>query len=112
VVAKDAAKAINYPQVEEAYLAGLLHDVGRLALLAAAPEMYHFNFHAPDGDNLCTVEQRTLQISHAEAGAWLIERWQMDSFIADAVLYHHESAARLESAHPLDPAGADRTRAE
>lgn len=101
VVAKDAAKAINYPLVEEAYLAGLLHDVGRLALLAAAPEMYHFNFHAPDGDNLCTVEQRTLQISHAEAGAWLIERWQMDSFIADAVLYHHESTARLESTHPL-----------
>ncbi|WP_296668462.1 HDOD domain-containing protein [Rhodoferax sp.] len=101
VVAKEAAKAVNYPQVEEAYLAGLLHDVGRLALLAAAPEMYHFNFHAPDGDDLCTVEQRTLQISHAEAGAWLIERWQMDSFIADAVLYHHESAARLASTHQL-----------
>lgn len=101
MVARDAAKAIKYAQLEEAYLAGLLHDVGRLALLAAAPEMYHFNFHTPDGDNLCAVEQRTLQISHAEAGAWLIERWQMDSFIADAVLYHHESAVRLESAHPL-----------
>lgn len=101
VVARDAARIIKYPMVEEAYLAGLLHDVGRLALLAAAPEMYHFNFHAPDGDDLCTVEQRTLQISHAEAGAWLVERWQMDSFVADAVLYHHESAARLESTHPL-----------
>jgi HD-like signal output (HDOD) protein/signal transduction histidine kinase len=101
VVARDIAKAMNYAQTEESYLAGLLHDVGRLALLAAAPDVYHFNFQTPDNDNLCSVEQRTLHISHAEAGAWLIERWQMDSFLADSVLYHHEETARLEGAHPL-----------
>ena len=101
VVARDVARAMGYAQTEEAYLAGLLHDVGRLALLAVAPEVYHFNFHSPDSENLCSVEQRTLQISHSEAGAWLIERWQMDSFLADAVLYHHEDAARLASTHAL-----------
>ena len=101
VVARDIAKAMNYAQVEEAYLAGLLHDVGRLALLAAAPDVYHLSFQAPDSDNLCGVEQRVLQISHAEAGAWLIERWHMDSFMADSVLYHHENSARLETAPPL-----------
>jgi len=101
MVARDIAKAMAYPQVEEAYLAGLLHDVGRLALLAAAPDIYHFNFQTADNSNLCSIEQRTLHISHAEAGAWLIERWQMDSFLADSVLYHHEDSARLEGAHPL-----------
>ena len=101
VVARGIAKLMAYAQIQEAYLAGLLHDVGRLALLAAAPEVYHINFQTPDNENLCAIEQRTLQISHAEAGAWLIERWQMDSFIADSVLYHHEDSARLETAHPL-----------
>lgn len=101
VLAREIAKSIDYSQPEEAYLTGLLHDVGRLALLAAAPNQYVHNFLMPDNAELCAVEQRALQISHSEAGAWLIERWNLDSFMADSVLYHHEDTARLQSAHPL-----------
>jgi HD-like signal output (HDOD) protein/nitrogen-specific signal transduction histidine kinase len=101
VLARDLARHLNYSQPEEAYLAGLLHNVGRLALLATAPKEYSFNFTARDDEDLCAVEQRTLQITHAEAGAWLIERWQLDSFLADSVLYHHEPGERLEGSHPL-----------
>ena len=101
VMAREIAKKMAYPHAEEAYLAGLLHDVGRLALLAAAPNEYGFNFLAQDDASLCAVEQHTLQISHADAGAWLIERWNLDSFMADSILYHHESTMRLETAHPL-----------
>lgn len=101
VIARDIARVLDYPQVEEAYLAGLLHNVGRLALLATAPKEYSYNFTARDDEELCAVEQRTLEITHAEAGAWLIERWNLDSFLADSVLYHHEPVPRLEAAHPL-----------
>ncbi|MRW93354.1 HDOD domain-containing protein [Duganella sp. FT80W] len=101
VIARDVARQMDYPHVEEAYLAGLLHNVGRLALLATAPKEYAFNFTARDDEDLCAVEQRTLQITHSEAGAWLIERWNLDSFLADSVLYHHEPVTRLEAAHPL-----------
>jgi HD-like signal output (HDOD) protein/signal transduction histidine kinase len=100
-IARELARRLDYAQPEEAYLAGLLHNVGRLALLATAPKEYAFNFNARDDEDLCAVEQRTLQITHAEAGAWLIERWQLDSFLADSVLYHHEPSERLEAAHPL-----------
>ena len=101
VMARDIAVKMKHPHVEEAYLAGLLHDVGRLGLMAAAPQEYAVNFHAKDDAKLCWVEQRTLQITHAEAGATIIERWQMDSFLADAVQYHHEPATRVANAHPL-----------
>ena len=102
MIARDAARMLDYVHPEEAYLAGLLHNVGRLALLAAAPKEYAFNFTALDDEDLCAVEQRTLQITHAEAGAWLIERWQLDSFLADAVLYHHEPGDRLVAGEPLE----------
>lgn len=101
VIARDLAKSMQYAQVEEAYLAGLLHDVGRLALLAAAPESYSFEFHSRDDERLCSAELRSVQISHPEAGAWLIERWNLDSFLADSVLYHHEDFNRIVNAHPL-----------
>jgi len=101
VMARAIAEKMRYPHSEEAYLAGLLHDVGRLALLATAPEEYACNFLTLDDETLCAVEQRTLKITHPEAGAWLVARWNLDSFLADSVLYHHEPVARLESAHPL-----------
>lgn len=101
VMAREVAKAIDYAQPEEAYLAGLLHDVGRLALLSAAPNEYVRNFLMQDTPDLCAVEQRFLQISHAEAGAWLIDRWNLDSFMSDSVLYHHEATERLLDSHPL-----------
>lgn len=101
VMARELARHMDYAHPEEAYLAGLLHDVGRLALLAAAPHEYGVNFLARDDQALCAVEQRGLDITHAEAGAWLIERWQFDSFLADSALYHHEEEARISIGHPL-----------
>ncbi len=101
VLARDIAKRMGYANIDEAYLGGLLHDVGRLAILTVAPNDYAQNFHAHDDEILCVVEQRTMQISHPEVGAWLIERWKLDSFLADSVLYHHEPISRIESAHPL-----------
>lgn len=101
VIARELATIMSYPHVEEAYLAGLLHDVGRLMLLSAAPGEYSASFMAPDDESLCFSESSTLGINHSEAGAWLIERWNLDSFMADSVLYHHEPIARLKSAHPL-----------
>ena len=101
VIAREVAKKMSYPHIEEAYLAGLLHDVGRLALLSAAPQEYSSNFIARDDDLLCAIETSSMGITHAEAGSWLIEQWNLDSFLADSVRYHHEPIARLTSAHPL-----------
>ncbi len=101
VKARMLAVKMQYSNPEEAYLAGLLHDVGRLAMLGFSPKEYSQHFHADDCESLCLVEVRTFQASHAEVGALLIEQWKLDSFIADSVLYHHEPAARVEHAHPL-----------
>ena len=101
VKARMLAVRMKYSNPEEAYLAGLLHDVGRLAMLAIAPREYSRHFLAKDSDGLCVVEMRALQASHAEVGAWLIEQWRLDSFISDSVLYHHDPVARVMDAHPL-----------
>jgi putative nucleotidyltransferase with HDIG domain len=101
ITARFVAHKIGYAQAEEAYLGGLLHDIGRLALLAAAPEEYAVNFHTHDNPGLCALEERTLEITHAEAGAWLLERLNLDSFLADSIRYHHDPLQRLVDAHPL-----------
>jgi signal transduction histidine kinase len=42
-----------------------------------------------------------LGATHSEAGAWLLSRANPQSFIADAVLYHHERTDRIQDAFPL-----------
>lgn len=101
ISARTIAARLGYPQIEEAYLAGLLHDIGRLALVSAAPDEYAANFYADDGPALCATEERTLEITHPEAGALLIEELALDSFLADSIRYHHEPLERLQTAHPL-----------
>jgi HD-like signal output (HDOD) protein/signal transduction histidine kinase len=101
ISARLIARKTGYPNLEEAYLGGLLHDVGRLALHAIAPAEYNQLIHCSDTPALCLAEEAALQITHAEAGAWLIERWKLNSFLADSALYHHEEVDALDSAHPL-----------
>lgn len=96
-----AAKA-GYADSEEAYFAGLLHDLGRSILWCRFPQDYpKVAKGVNDEATLLARESRMLGINHAEAGAQVVRAWGMKSFLADALRYHHEPAPRLTSAHPL-----------
>jgi putative nucleotidyltransferase with HDIG domain len=101
LIAKELAQRLDYVPVEEAYLAGLLHDIGRLALLAVAPEHCHSLFASADDQAMCAQEQQRLEMSHAEAGAWLLGRWRLSDKLIESVLLHHEIDSRLTDAHAL-----------
>lgn len=100
-IARDIAKHMEYPLIDEAYLAGLLHDLGRLALLAISPNKYLPYFYKKDDQSLCTLEDENFCISHPEAGAWLVEHWNLNSSLADSILYHHSEHETLRDSSPL-----------
>jgi signal transduction histidine kinase len=102
LVARVLARSLSYPDPEEAYLAGLLHDAGMLVLAALDPAGYpRLATHGRDDEALCRVEQERYGATHAEVGAWLTAQWQLGSFLSDSVLYHHAPAERVAGAHPL-----------
>ncbi|SMF17298.1 HDOD domain-containing protein [Pseudogulbenkiania subflava] len=102
LIARELARRMHYPSLEEAYLGGLVHDIGRLALLATVPEDYQSIFRDyQDGESLCAAEHAAFGLTHVEVGAWMVEKWQLDSFLGDSVLYHHEPFERMVSAPPL-----------
>lgn len=101
VLARALAEQQDSVGTDEAYLTGLLHNVGRLALLAAVPERYTELFGLPDDASLCSQEQQILGTSHAEAGAWLLAHWHLSSAMVDTVLNHHNATAHGKDASPL-----------
>lgn len=101
LIARELAPRLGYEPAEEAYLAGLLHDIGRLALLVAAAQQAQPLFAALDDDSLCAQEQHNLAMSHTEAGAWLLGRWHLSEHLVQSVLRHHEDPRQLGQAHAL-----------
>lgn len=102
VLARALAERQGDVNAEEVYLTGLLHDVGRLALLVAVPERYTELFGLPDDASLCTREHNALGMSHTEAGAWLLEHWHLSGAMAEGALHHHsDDEASLHRTQPL-----------
>lgn len=104
ILARRIADAVAYPNPSEAYLAGLLHDLGKLLLWMAFPGKYVplllKGIRCHNG-RLSFLEQEKLHINHCEAGAWLIEQWGLPLMIADAIRYHHHPVDEVEQALPL-----------
>lgn len=100
-IAKELATKLGAGSAEEAYLAGLLHDIGRLALLVTVPLPSQALFADLDDDTLVPKEQQLLGMSHTEAGAWLLRRWHLSDAVAESVLRHHEAAPDPTGTHAL-----------
>ena len=78
---------------DQAYTAGLMHDVGRLGLLAAFPEQYSELLGAMVGTNadMLAAEQIAFRMDHCEAGKWLAGAWGLPEEFADASSLHHKA---------------------
>jgi putative nucleotidyltransferase with HDIG domain len=79
-------------RAEEAFLAGVLHDVGRLVLASRCPELFAKAFATSNdaGIPLHAAEKTVFGVSHAEVGGYLLGTWGLPLEIVDAVLSHHE----------------------
>lgn len=73
---------------DEAYNAGLFHDLGRLAFVVVEPALC--DQWISGGGELRELERSHFGIDHCEAGAWVIEHWNLPHLFAEVALYHHE----------------------
>jgi HD-like signal output (HDOD) protein len=76
---------------DEAYAAGLVADLGVLALAQVVGEKYVAMYlKHPHGPELVAVEVQSLGFSHADVGARLLERWGLPESVVTAVAGHHD----------------------
>lgn len=89
--ARVVGDVLGRTDTEDLFLAGLLQDIGVLAIDRCAPGFY--SEVAPGAYNheaLCEFERERLGADHAEVGAWLMQKWNMPQRLADAVERSHQ----------------------
>ncbi len=74
-----------------AYIAGLLHDIGKMLLFQYFPE-YHeacVNYASENKVRIVDAEVKLLGIDHGHVGSWLAKRWNIPEDITEAIAQHH-----------------------
>ncbi len=93
VTAKIIAKYRNVDKtlLEEYFVAGLLHDLGKIPLNNKLSTEYVEAISLTDKEHipLYQSESRLLEVNHAEVGKLIIESWKLGKDIEDSVYFHH-----------------------
>ncbi len=76
---------------EEYFVAGLLHDIGKIPLNNRLPKEYVSAISFTDREHtpLYISEDKTLQVNHTEVGKLIIENWALGAGLTDVVSFHH-----------------------
>jgi putative nucleotidyltransferase with HDIG domain len=80
------------PQQDHIYLAGLLHDIGYMAIHhidSAASNALHHQLRLQPRRAVVEIEMQTLGVSHCYVGAQLARQWNLPEEIVTVLGYHH-----------------------
>ncbi len=96
IIAKLLAEHSMDTAPEEAFVAGLLHDIGQLALVVRDPDKFEKIVQNPHtGQTILESERQAWGLDHAQEGYRLLKDWGIHQNILDCVRYHHRDAKEI-----------------
>ena len=85
------AKRQEYTNPDEAYVMGLLHDVGKVVLDQHAKEKFVdvINLVKKGNINFIEAEEQILGFNHGEIGSKVAEKWNLSNELVETIRFHH-----------------------
>ena len=90
VTARAIAEFRNEKNTERFYLAGILHDIGRLVIFKKEPALARDTFYRSKErqENIYLSEQKLMGFNHADVGRELLKAWKLPPRLVEAVGNH------------------------
>ncbi|MCP4572267.1 MAG: HDOD domain-containing protein [bacterium] len=85
---------------EEAFLAGLMHDIGAYVLAAAVPDAYA-EAHVGEEGSILERERNHVGFTHTQIGQGLLQFWQLPDPFGEAARFHHDADKASSGDQPL-----------
>ncbi|MBI5896419.1 MAG: HDOD domain-containing protein [Desulfobacterales bacterium] len=87
---------------ERLFLAGLLHDIGRLVWYRYFPEQAKLvlNMAKSTGLSVYEIEKECMGISHTQIAGYLLRKWKFPDTLVNGIIFHHRP---MRSPEPLEP---------
>ena len=91
ILTREVVSIVQAPNDESDYVAGLVHDVGKIAMAWTFPDHFaEIHRQAETGTrDLVAIEQEVLGIDHGELGALYLEQYQLPELMIKSARYHH-----------------------
>ncbi|MDR1744860.1 MAG: HDOD domain-containing protein [Planctomycetota bacterium] len=99
LASKAAAELIGVSHVgEDAFVGGLLHDIGKVVMDQYQPNIYApiVKYACDKGILLLDAEREVMGLDHALVGGWMTEKWRLPPAIVHMVSDHHLPNATTE----------------
>jgi HD-like signal output (HDOD) protein len=100
-IARLLAAAEGWPKdlTDQAFLAAMLQDIGKLVLAAEMPQQFS-DYERRRPESLIDVEQLEQEIfgaTHAQVGAYLVGLWGLPDPIVEAIAYHESPSGCVDT---------------
>jgi len=92
VASRQISRTFNYPNLDEAYSAGLMHDLGKIVLFQLLPTQYKDVYDQSKDSlfsNIMEIEEEHLGMTHVFAGGHLAELWNLPIPLINSIIHHH-----------------------
>ncbi|MEW6535407.1 MAG: HDOD domain-containing protein [Candidatus Auribacterota bacterium] len=92
VIAKNIGERIRYLEPEALFIAGLIHDIGKVVEINCIPDKMPDVFRTVQEENISMIEaeKKVLEVTHCEIGKVMAEMWDFPQLIEYVVAYHHK----------------------
>ena len=92
VVCNVLARHLGIKDPEEISTAGLIHDIGKVAIKMELPKEYEMITALSQEKNISRLEaeREILGLDHAEVGSWLAKSWNLPNKLVEPIACHHD----------------------
>ena len=92
LICRIISQKLNFPDPEQAYLAGLMHDIGEVVLSQFDVEKFNEVVELVENKKMTffEAENELIGINHTDFGEWFREQWGFSEELAEVIMTHHD----------------------